>query len=66
MEELIEILDEIWKFYEADKLSIIDFFSSGYKHFDKKAKKKEAEAMEIALNSKRAAIEKIKQTIRNS
>lgn len=65
MKELIEILDEIWKFYESDKQGIIDFFASGYKHFDKKAKLKEAEQMEIALNSKRASVEQIKQILRD-
>ena len=63
MKELIEILDEIWKFYESDKQGIIDFFASGYKHFNKKAKKKEAEKMEVDLNSKRKSVEKIKQIL---
>lgn len=60
---LIKTLDEIWKYYEAEKLSIIDFFCSGYKHFNKKAKRKEAEQMQGDLDKKRESIEKIKQLI---
>jgi len=63
MKELIKILDEIWKFYENDKQGLIDFFASGYKHFDKKAKKKEAKKMEVELELKRQCIEKIKEMI---
>jgi len=65
MNELIKTLDEVWRFYESDKQGIIDFFSSGYKHFNKKAKRKEAEAMEELLNSKRESIERIKQLLIN-
>lgn len=64
MEELTKILDEIWKFYEADKLATISFFRSGYKYFDKKAKEKEADEMEADLNYKRASIEQINQFLK--
>jgi hypothetical protein len=61
MSELIKTLDEIWRFYESDKQGIIAFFTSSYKHFNKKAKRKEAEAMEERLNSKRESVKRIKQ-----
>ena len=64
MKELIEILEEIWRFYEADKLATISFFRSGYKYFDSKAKEKEADIIERDLNYKKSLIEQIKQIIK--
>ncbi len=64
MATLINILDEIWRFYEGDKQGVIDFFASGYKHFNKKAKRKEAKEMERDLKYKREAVEEIKKILR--
>lgn len=63
MKELSRVLEEIWKFYEADKKSLIEFFRSGYKHFHKEAKEKDADEMEKALNIQRESIKQIKSLL---
>lgn len=63
MKELIKTLDEIWRFYANDKQFLIEFFRSDYKHFDKKAKRKEADEMERELSLKRKAVEQIKSLL---
>ncbi len=61
--KLSRALEEVWRFYEHDKQSLIEFFRSGYKHFGRKAKEKEADEMEKELNLKREAVQQIKSLL---
>lgn len=68
-EKIIKDLEEVWRFYEGDKLSIIEFLRSQHKEDyytgDRSVKRKEeADKIEAKLNSKKASIEKIKRNIK--
>ena len=69
--ETIKALDEIWEFYEGDKLALIEFLRGQHKedhyHGDKsEQRKKEADGIETDLDSKRAFMKQSKKYIRKS
>jgi len=68
--DTIKELDEIWEFYEGEKLTQIEFLHEDYYRFHEEKRKKErheeADEAEMDLDSKRVFLKLAKKMIRKS